>query len=273
MSTRTRTRRAFTLTELLVVLAIIIMLMALLLVALRAVRQTAADSLCKQNLHQIGVALKNFTNDRHAVMPDAEAWGLGGASAVNAAGVLGAAPGLPGAAALAQQRPMNQYMQGERKLGIFECPSDWGIVGLDVSQYPTTYHAAGTSYVYVARGGGYPGLENFGAAGAQDNPADVGADIRGVAAQGLPAFKNPAAKLVVMEPQLYMANTGAYSWSLDLSQNQRHAVRSQRNLAGISFPQGNALYMDGHVDYLVRATTPDLWPVQPNIPSYEHDWW
>lgn len=273
MSARTRTRRGFTLTELLVVLAIIILLMALLLVALRAVRQAAADGNCKSNLHQIGVALKNFTNDRHAIMPDAEAWGLGGATAVDSAGTPASAPGLPGAAVLAQQRPMNQYMQGERKLDMFQCPSDWGVVGLSIAQFPTTFHAAGTSYVYVARGGGNPGLANFGTAGPFDYPTDLGPDIRGVASQGLPAFKNPANKLVLMEPQIYMANTAGYTWSTDLSQNQRHAVRSQRNLAGFTFPQGNALYLDGHAAYLVRSTTPDLWVVQPNMPSPEHEWW
>jgi prepilin-type N-terminal cleavage/methylation domain-containing protein len=272
MSARTRTR-GFTLTELLVVLAIIILLMALLLVALRAVRQAGAEATCLQQLHQISVVLKNYTDQTHSIFPRAEAWGLGGATAQDTKGVFAPAPGLPGAAATAIQRPLNQYMQGERRLELFQCPSDWGIVGLDASLYPTTFHAAGSSYVYLARGAGYPGLTDSGLPGAGDSPADVGVDIRGVAGQSRADFTNPAAKLVVMEPQLYMAPTSSYNWSMDIPQNQRHAVRTVRNVGGFTFPQGTALFMDGHAIYLVRQTTPDLWPVLPNQAHPEHEWW
>jgi prepilin-type N-terminal cleavage/methylation domain-containing protein len=55
-----KSRRAFTLVELLVVIAIIGILVALLLPAIQAARESARKSSCRNNLHQIGVAIHNY---------------------------------------------------------------------------------------------------------------------------------------------------------------------------------------------------------------------
>ncbi len=59
---RLAARPAFTLVELLVVIAIIGLLLALLLPAVQAAREAARRSQCKNNLKQIGLALHTFEN-------------------------------------------------------------------------------------------------------------------------------------------------------------------------------------------------------------------
>ena len=55
--------RAFTLVELLLVLAIMALLAALLVAAAGAVRESARQRTCVSNLHQLGLALAMYSND------------------------------------------------------------------------------------------------------------------------------------------------------------------------------------------------------------------
>jgi len=65
-SSRPPRRDAFTLVELLVVIAIIAILAALLLPALSRAKMSGQNIVCKNNLHQMGLALQMYANDTGA---------------------------------------------------------------------------------------------------------------------------------------------------------------------------------------------------------------
>jgi prepilin-type N-terminal cleavage/methylation domain-containing protein len=70
LTTLSRLRlRGFTLVELLVVIAIIGILIALLLPAIQAARESARKSSCRNNLHQIGVAMQNYESAYRKLPP------------------------------------------------------------------------------------------------------------------------------------------------------------------------------------------------------------
>ncbi len=77
-----RTRRAFTLVELLVVVSIIALLMAMLLPSLNEAREAARRIACSSQQHQWGLAMISFGNDHNGVLPRGQVMDTPNAGAV-----------------------------------------------------------------------------------------------------------------------------------------------------------------------------------------------
>ncbi len=67
-----QTKRGFTLIELLVVIAIIAVLLAILMPAMRKIKEIARETACKSNLRNIGIAVHMYLDDYNRTLPDTE---------------------------------------------------------------------------------------------------------------------------------------------------------------------------------------------------------
>ncbi len=161
-------RRAFTLTELLIVLAIIAILAAILFPVFSRVRENARRSACQSNLKQIGLGLVQYAQDYDGINP----------------------PRFIGTdAAQADKNPRNWRVllyPYAKSAAVFQCPSN---PKSDESATDLTAAAAGTPDIHVSYSCNYNSGTGLG----------VFADYDGEDRTGDGSFEFPAQMIAVAE--------------------------------------------------------------------------
>ena len=107
--------RKFTLIELIAVVAVIAVLAGLLMPALSKAKASAANTVCRNNLRQLGFAVKLYAEEYHGILPI-----VGVMKSIN--------PELP-----TLREVLLPFAGGEEKL--FECPADFGVLSARIDDY------------------------------------------------------------------------------------------------------------------------------------------
>ena len=162
-----RAPRGFTLVELLVVIAIIGILASLLLPALTGVKQHSQETICLNNLHQIGLGLKLYQSDYQNRLPLLKSLkgssgtlppaGTSGKDMWDFSDTLGGKDGRDTSSDTlvgvetppARNRPLFPYVKAPE---TFHCPADrgWEDTARNMSILPSYWSEYGCSYYYNA---------------------------------------------------------------------------------------------------------------------------
>lgn len=235
---------AFSLVELLVVIAVVAILAALLLPALSRSRETAKEARCTNNLKQIYAGFLLYQSDNDGRFPGGFRW-IHQQEWYNA-NFAGGKDGWDTNIPPAKLRPLFPYLGAS---DVFGCPAD---VGIDVINRdgvifsPSCFATWGLSYHYNF---GYP------KGGVPDSPDER---YSGIAGHKMDSIKSPARFLVMHEPPTYSGYRSTYTGS-KFMRVYWHRARKPGTATGMDAGDPDEdrgprvspiLFVDGHVTFL-----------------------
>ena len=247
-----RPSRAFTLVELLMVVAIIALLVAILIPVLSHARNAARVTLCATNQHQIGLAWTMYLpdNDYKFPLPYGNIiWFYGGKEPCIATGMQSdPTRGRP----VYPVRPLNPYLnmrlKGQSWADVFRCPGDRPIYNLKYGNSATfgykTYDYAGNTYMlnWLLTVPWNAEVDNFGALYGQSmQVSDV---------------QLPHDVVVLLGDCQWSYTNNGNSWDA-----QFHRPRDHMNLT----------FLDGHVAF-TRVYRPEEFEADPEL-SVDYAFW
>ena len=217
---------AFTLIELLIVIAIIGILAALLLPALSRAKASARSVKCKSNLHQMGLAMAMYVNDNHAYPYYLLEW---------AQGIHGTSEAIHWSQAL------EPYSQMSYTNTTHNCPGYRG-----TNFYQDTHWPSYGSYSYNATGAGYGPIY-----GVEPQVLGLGAELQVsmippvkesdvIAISEMIAIAESRVLTITNDP-LFRLDSG---WDFATPSRPGSLIWTSPARHGINY---NTLYCDGHV--------------------------
>lgn len=248
---RASTVRAFTLTELLVVVAILTLLAALLFPSLKGAREAANSAACVSNLRQLAIGVCLYAQSNDDRLPIVR----GNADTGDYIGWVGFLQSVG-----AVKRPTQSELNAGK--GVLFCPSQRQYVARihppsGQAEYAVTWPNADSSYGFTMLGGVYSKLHYGGFLNERSSyNSDNGLLTMDWGPYGINEISNPARAPLLAD--------GAFEWQEDRSRwmffDQMHYVPGRYKYLGA--PQigvyplhrggANYAFVDGHVEF-VRA--------------------